>query len=132
MALRGSSKPALSLSAVARPMLVTQAREAFEGASALTTVQVEEALYEALSSCVGEHVEVVMKALNKRGTTRLGGPVASVHKHGFVVGDASHRVFVAFSDLFCQAARVVDSPATADLKSTLHDLREAQSGAEAS
>ncbi len=98
----------------------------------MTTAEVEEALYGVMATRVGEHVEIVMKALNKRGTTRLGGPVASVHKHGFVVGDASHRVFVAFSDLFCQAARVVDSPAMAELKSTLRDLRGAQTAAEAS
>ena len=95
----------------------------------MTTAQVEEALYEVLSPSVGEHVEVVMKALNKRGTMRVEGPVGSVHKHGFVVGDASHRLFVAFSDLFCQSARIVDGPVLDRVKSTLRELREAQTAA---
>lgn len=95
----------------------------------MTTVQVEEALYEVMAPCVGEHVEVVMKALNKRGTMRIEGPVGSVHKHGFVVGDSSRRLFVAFSDLFCQSARVVDGPALDRLKSTLSELRRAQTAA---
>jgi hypothetical protein len=95
----------------------------------LTTGQVEDALHEVLASCVGEHVEVVMKALNKRGTMRIEGPVASVHKHGFVVGDSSHRLFVAFSDLFCQSARIVDGPVQDRLKATLSELRGAQTAA---
>ena len=100
-----------------------------QGVGRVTTGQVEDALHEVMSTCVGEHIEVVMKALNKRGTTRLVGPVASVHKHGFVVGDKSRRVFVAFSDLFCQSARVVDSPAMEALANTLSELREAQTAA---
>jgi hypothetical protein len=100
-----------------------------KGARALTTVEVEEALHEILSDSVGEHVQVVMKALNKRGTMRLDGPIASVHRHGFVVGDTSHRLFVAFSDLFCQSARIVEGPVQERLRDTLRELRQAQTAA---
>ncbi|MCL6596870.1 MAG: hypothetical protein K6V73_11795 [Firmicutes bacterium] len=89
----------------------------------MTTAEVEEVLHGVLAEEVGAPIQVVMKALNKRGTTRLEGIVASVHRHGFVVGERSRRVFVTFSDLFCQAAQVVGGSPKERLAAALSDLR---------
>jgi hypothetical protein len=89
----------------------------------MTTSQMEEVLHDVMADRVGEHIEVLMKALNKRGTMRLEGTVVSVHRHGFVVGESSRRVFVTFSDLFCLAAQVVDGAAKERLTKVLRELR---------
>lgn len=89
----------------------------------MTTAQVDEVLHGVMADRVGERLELVMKALNKRGITHFGGPVQSVHKHGFVLGEQSHRVFVTFADLFCQAAKVVDGTPKESLTVALRQLR---------
>lgn len=89
----------------------------------MTTAQVDEVLHGVMEDRVGERLDLVMKALNKRGITHIGGSVQSVHKHGFVLGEQSHRVFITFADLFCQAAKVVDGTPKESLTAALRELR---------
>jgi|GEM_PF-4465640 len=91
----------------------------------MTTAQVDEVLHDVFADQVGQSVDVVMRALNKRGTTRVHGRVVSVHRHGFVIGEERHRVFVTFADLFCQAAQVVEGGGKEDVLRALVGLRSA-------
>ena len=104
-------------------MLGTETGKTRKGAQPMTTAQVDEVLHDVMADRVGERLELVMKALNKRGITHFGGPVQSVHKHGFVLGDHPHRIFVTFSDLFCQAAKVVDGAPKESLTAAVRQLR---------
>lgn len=104
-------------------MLGPETGKTRKGATPMTTAQVDEVLHDVMADRVGERLELVMKALNKRGITHFGGPVQSVHKHGFVLGDHSHRIFVTFSDLFCQAAKVVDGTPKESLTAAVRELR---------
>ena len=91
----------------------------------MTTAQVDEVLHDVMADRVGERLDLVMKALNKRGITHIAGSVQSVHKHGFVLGEQSHRMFITFADLFCQAAKVVDGTPKESLAAALRELRGA-------